>query len=71
MEHLHSALTISLAQFSDKGRKPENQDTIGARIPSQDQLATLATKGIAIAIADGVSSSLSARQASQTAISGF
>lgn len=68
MDHLSSSLKISLAQFSDKGTKPENQDTIGARIPDG---AALVTKGIAIAIADGVSSSDSAKQASQSAICGF
>ena len=68
MEHLQSTLAIQLAQLSDAGVKPENQDTLGARITEGP---TLASKGIAIAIADGVSSSLSARQASQTAIAGF
>src|SRR5690606_4594452 len=47
------------------------QDTVGARIPGPRQLALLTTKGIAIAVADGVSSSSAARQASQTAITGF
>ncbi|WP_086933261.1 bifunctional protein-serine/threonine kinase/phosphatase [Agarilytica rhodophyticola] len=68
MDHIHSTLDISLAQISDKGIKPENQDTIGARIPEG---SALTTKGIAIAIADGVSSSASARQASQSAVTGF
>ena len=68
MDHLASALAIRFAQLSEAGRKPENQDTVGARIPEG---ASLATKGIAIAIADGVSSSNAARQASQTAITGF
>lgn len=68
MEPVPSALAIRFAQKSDAGRKPENQDTVGARIPEG---AELATKGIAIAIADGVSSSSAARQASQTAITGF
>lgn len=71
MNHLLSRLDITLAQFSDRGRKPENQDTLGARIPAPEQTALLATKGIALAIADGVSSSAAARQASQAAVSGF
>lgn len=71
MDHLKSTLKIELSQISDKGPKPENQDTVGARIPSDDQHSTLATKGIAIAVADGVSSSSSARQASQAAVTGF
>ncbi len=68
MDHLQSSLSISFAQLSSAGVKNENQDTIGARIPEGN---TLASKGIAIAIADGVSTSQSARQASQTAITGF
>lgn len=68
MEHLKSILSIDLSQKSDAGVKPENQDTVGARITDG---ATLSSKGIAIAIADGVSSSQSAKQASQTAITGF
>lgn len=68
MEPVPSALAIRFAQKSEAGRKPENQDTVGARIPTGTELAT---KGIAIAIADGVSSSEAARQASQTAITGF
>lgn len=71
MNHLLSRLDITLAQFSDRGRKPENQDTLGARIPAPEQTALLATKGITLAIADGVSSSAAARQASQAAVSGF
>lgn len=68
MDHLKSQLVIDFAQYSDAGVKAENQDTVGARIPEGSPLAN---KGIAIAIADGVSSSQAARQASQTAISGF
>ncbi|MBU2884398.1 protein kinase [Gilvimarinus agarilyticus] len=68
MEHLQSSLAVSFAQISAAGRKDENQDTVGARFPEG---AALATKGIALAIADGVSSSQSAKQASQTAITGF
>lgn len=68
MDHLQSTLKIRFAQRSEAGRKPENQDTVGARIPDGNALTT---KGIAIAIADGVSSSMAAREASQTAIAGF
>ncbi|MDO3383215.1 bifunctional protein-serine/threonine kinase/phosphatase [Gilvimarinus algae] len=68
MEHLQPSLDISFAQLSEAGRKPENQDTVGARFPEG---AALVTKGVAIAIADGVSSSSAARQASQTAVTGI
>lgn len=68
MDHLQSNLHIRFAQRSEAGRKPENQDTVGARIPEGNALTN---KGIAIAIADGVSSSMAAREASQTAVAGF
>ena len=68
MDHLSSHLAIDFAQRSDAGRKAENQDTLGARLPD-DSLLT--SKGIAMAVADGVSSSTAAREASQAAITGF
>lgn len=68
MDHLQSSLEVSFAQLSEAGRKAENQDTLGARIPDG---ATLTNKGTAFVIADGVSSSDAARQASQSAVSGF
>lgn len=68
LEHLNSAIQIDFAQHSEAGVKEQNQDTVGARIPEG---SSLISKGIAIAIADGVSSSSAARQASQLAITGF
>lgn len=68
MEHLSSSLRVSFAQLSDAGAKQDNQDTVGARIPDG---ALLTHKGIAMAVADGVSSSLAAKQASQAAVTGF
>lgn len=68
MDHLRSCLQVLFAQQSNAGIKPDNQDTIGARIPEG---GTLSNKGIAIAIADGVSSSSAAKLASQAAITGF
>ena len=47
-------LNISLGQYSDKGRKPCNQDFHGACLPREQQLGA---KGIAVALADGISSS--------------
>ncbi|MDQ7727711.1 bifunctional protein-serine/threonine kinase/phosphatase [Halomonas sp. SpR8] len=63
-----AALTISLGQHSDKGRKPSNQDFYGAYLPSEPLRAT---KGIAIALADGISSSEVSREASEAAVGGF
>lgn len=61
-------LSISIGQHSDKGRKETNQDFHGALIPGQP---TLALKGIAIAIADGISTSSVSHIAAQTAIKSF
>ncbi len=61
-------LKISLGQYSDKGRKETNQDFHGALIPEQP-LLTL--KGIAIALADGISSSPVSRAASESAVKSF
>ncbi|WP_447042767.1 protein kinase domain-containing protein [Vreelandella sp. H-I2] len=63
-----AALTISLGQYSDKGRKPSNQDFYGAYLPN-DSLRV--NKGIAIALADGISSSDVSREASEAAVGGF
>lgn len=68
MEHLQTSLAIEFAQYSSAGIKKENQDSLGARIPEG---SLLASKGIAVAIADGVSTSEAARQASQMAVTGF
>lgn len=62
------SLSISIGQYSDKGRKPANQDFYGALIPSQPLLDL---KGIAIALADGISSSAVGSLAAQTAIKSF
>lgn len=63
-----SQLTISLGQYSDKGRKAINQDFHGACVPRDLQLTT---KGIAVALADGISSSDVSQIASEATISGF
>ena len=47
-------LKISVGQHSDKGRKETNQDFHGALMPPQPPLGS---KGIAVALADGISSS--------------
>lgn len=61
-------LSVSVGQYSSAGRKPVNQDFHGALIPDEPQLSS---KGIAIAIADGVSSSRVSQVASETAVKGF
>lgn len=61
------ALSISIGQYSDKGRKEINQDFHGALIP-QEPLLSL--KGIAVVLADGISSEVS-HIASQSAVKSF
>src|SRR5690606_32574195 len=51
-----------------RGRKPLNQDFHGARVPGQPQLAM---KGVALALADGISTSSVSHIASQIAVGGF
>lgn len=61
-------LTISIGQYSDKGRKNINQDFHGVYIPEEPQLTS---KGIAIALADGISSSDVGHIASEATVTGF
>ncbi|MBC8211773.1 MAG: bifunctional protein-serine/threonine kinase/phosphatase [Gammaproteobacteria bacterium] len=65
---MSSQLKISVGQHSDKGRKQINQDFYGVYIPQQPQLSS---KGIAIALADGISSSDVSQIASEASVSGF
>lgn len=54
MPNTAPGLKLGIGQFSDRGRKAENQDFHGARIPRD---ALLRQKGAALALADGISSS--------------
>lgn len=60
--------TIEVGQYSDAGPKAENQDSYGVVMPSA---SLLQTKGIAIAIADGMSSCEAAKMASETCVKSF
>ena len=61
-------LRIHLGQFSDRGVKPTNEDFHGALVPEGEALTL---KGAAFAIADGMSSSESARFAAEYAVKNF
>ena len=61
-------LKISIGQCSEKGRKPTNQDFHGALIPNEPLMSL---KGIAIVIADGISSSEVSHIASESAVKSF
>ncbi|HBX41639.1 MAG TPA: protein kinase [Marinobacter adhaerens] len=63
-----SSLSVSAGQYSDAGVKPVNQDFHGLLVPKGHQLIT---KGIAVAIADGISSSNVSQIASESAVAGF
>jgi serine/threonine protein phosphatase PrpC/ribosomal protein L39E len=61
-------LQISIGQHSDKGRKQTNQDFHGVLIPGEPLLSL---KGIAIVLADGISSSNVSQVASESAVKSF
>lgn len=61
-------LKISVGQHSDKGRKETNQDFHGVLIPAEPLLSL---KGVAIVLADGISSSSVSRVAAESAVKGF
>ncbi|MGL6161572.1 protein kinase domain-containing protein [Microbulbifer sp.] len=61
-------LRVSIGQCTSEGRKPLNQDFHGAVVPGQPQLSL---KGVALAMADGISSSDVSHVASETAVKSF
>ena len=61
-------LKVSVGQHSDRGRKSVNQDFYGFRVPPEPQLSA---KGIAIAVADGISSSEVSQVAAEFAVMAF
>ena len=66
--HLRGNIKVSLGQATEIGPKERNEDSLGVRIPSD---STIATKGIAAAISDGVSAASAAKEASEAAVLGF
>jgi serine/threonine protein phosphatase PrpC/predicted Ser/Thr protein kinase len=66
--NMTTQLKIVVGQYSDKGRKETNQDFHGIYIPKEPQLGS---KGIAVAVADGISSSQVSHIASQSAVTSF
>lgn len=63
-----TTLKISIGSSSDKGIKERNEDFLGALIPEGAQLTH---KGIAIAIADGMSGSDAGHEASHCCVASF
>ena len=65
---MRTQLRIEFGQYSDKGRKPLNQDFYAMMIPNEPLLNA---KGIAVALADGISSSDVSQVAAETSVKGF
>lgn len=61
-------LSVSIGQYSSAGRKPANQDFHGAVVPTG---TALSLKGIALAVADGISSSELSGEAAENAVKGL
>jgi serine/threonine protein kinase/serine/threonine protein phosphatase PrpC len=59
---------ITFGQYSEKGRKPVNQDFHAIMAPG---VGPARTKGAVVALADGISSSEVSQQAAQLAVKGF
>lgn len=65
---MSSHLKVSVGQHSDKGRKAANQDFHACYLPCEPLLSL---KGVAFAMADGISSSELSHIASETAVTNF
>ena len=61
-------LAVTIGQCSSPGRKPENQDFHGSLVPEGPLLAA---KGIAVVLADGISTSRLGGEAAETAVKSF
>ena len=65
---MHNQLQISSGAYSIAGVKEQNEDACGILVPEEPLLTT---KGITIAIADGMSGSEAGAEASQACVKGF
>lgn len=65
---LPHGLQVRAAQASRAGRKPENEDALGIRVPVDHQRHS---KGIALVLADGVSGAGEGRRAAEVSVQGF
>ncbi len=68
IEHIRGDLRVRYGQGSRAGLKSGNDDALGIRIPDGLELAT---KGIAVVIADGVSAAEAGGEAAQLGVLGF
>ncbi|CAA6817068.1 MAG: Bifunctional protein-serine/threonine kinase/phosphatase, partial [uncultured Thiotrichaceae bacterium] len=68
-----NSLAVTIGHSSIAGIKPDNEDFLGSHIPSKqtENAIQLASKGIAVAIADGMSGSDGGKEASQVSVAQF
>jgi len=66
---MSQVLKIDAAFASHAGIKPVNEDAAGVRVPEDEYLSI--NKGVALVVADGVSSAEAGREASHTAVERF
>ncbi len=64
-----SFLVVEVGSCSIKGLKPQNEDFVASFIPQNNH--QLENKGVAVAVADGVSSAEAGKEASETAVKNF
>lgn len=62
-------LVVDIGSYSIAGIKPQNEDCVGFVVPEDSN--KLENKGVAIAIADGVSTAEAGKEASHTAVNNF
>ena len=65
---MSNPLKVNIGLYSSAGVKPENQDSLNYCTPKNEDLEN---KGIVTVLADGVSTSEAAKQASHTAVTSF
>jgi serine/threonine protein phosphatase PrpC/predicted Ser/Thr protein kinase len=68
IDRMRSGPRVTIGQHSIAGRKAANEDSFGVLVPTPSDAATM---GVAFAIADGLSSSAAAKQASETVVKSF
>ncbi len=66
--HIKGELRVRYGQATSAGVKPQNEDCLGIQIPDSDLLAT---KGLVVVVADGVSAAEAGKEASETCVHNF
>jgi serine/threonine protein phosphatase PrpC len=66
--HIKGELRVRYGQATSAGVKPQNEDCLGIQIPDSDLLAT---KGLVVVVADGVSAAEAGKEASEFCVKNF